>query len=248
MKIQRMQPIKICLLILYLLCRIVFLDQGKGESMSKRSTTMNLVLMSVVPMALTACTSGSNEFANKEAPKVPTIYDSVDSCTFDGNSAKDCDNAFKTAAKESDSVAPKFKTKSDCELEFESCQEQKETAVAQNGNSGNVQHAGGGSFAPMMMGFMLGQMTGGSSSSGPAVAGFNSTATKPVYKSKGGQLSTLSHLGNGQVKANSVTARTMDAKAVAATKSARATAARSSSTRASSSRSAGYGRSGGFGG
>lgn len=225
--------------------------------MLKRSNRMTLALMSLAPVMLTACSSSSDgtslQAANKP-PSGPSIYDSIDSCVFDGHAKEACIGAFQSANEESKKVAPRFKTQADCELEFEFCQKQDQAlaasspAAASSSSASSVPaQAGGGSFMPMMFGFMMGQaMSGGSSAgyAGAPSAGFNSSSA--VYKNRAGQMNTLSKIGDS-VKSNSVTARTVDAKAVNTMKASRA-ATRSASTRASSSRSAGFGRSGGFGG
>jgi len=128
----------------------------------KRSTTASLLLMSVVPMLLTACDDPSST-----APQITSqSYPTVAACTTAGNPQAECQKAFAQAQANATAGAPHYKTRDDCIKEFgpDMCQPHSD--------------AGGSFFMPMMTGFMLSRMLDGGSSN---------YSSAPLYRQRNGQ-------------------------------------------------------------
>lgn len=163
----------------------------------KRSKTVSLVLMSSIPLMLAACT----QVSEPSSSSLPVVYDTVDSCVKDGKNDVECKKALDQATAHAASEAPRFTTIEDCEMTFEQCGKAPEVAQAGQADAqpaGAVtQHSGGGSFMPMMAGFMMGQMMGNSSNAGMA-SSFNQ-GSPAVYRSKNGQLMHSNRLADGKV-------------------------------------------------
>ncbi|MFC5742646.1 DUF1190 domain-containing protein [Dyella tabacisoli] len=143
----------------------------------KRSRTAALLLMSTVPLLLTAC--DSDEQAREG------LYTSVDACVAQTNDRSTCEQAFDKAKKDSAETAPRFTSREQCEASYgaEQCAERNEGSHS--------------FFGPLMTGFFLSQMMRGSSpmtgfTSGPAFrdngGGWQRPATDAggVYRSTGG--------------------------------------------------------------
>lgn len=249
----------------------------KEMPVSKRSRSVSLVLMSLAPVMLAACSQPTPPSpSTPPKPKGPTAYETVNNCVFDGNAREVCENGYQTARAEALAAAPRFATGEECALEFENCQAVPPAApaVAAAPGAGTASapaaasQSSGSSFMPMMAGFMIGQALGNSSAGGGAVgAGFDGrrddrrssgssvAASSVLYRARGGQLSQVHSLSGGGRSVEPVKARTVTSANVAATKAAQAKAAQARAAQAkaaSSSRSvsrSGFGgRSGGFGG
>jgi uncharacterized protein YgiB involved in biofilm formation len=104
----------------------------------KRSRSVKLVLMSAVPVMLTACGDDARE---------PVIYQSVDSCVQAGEmSAAECNQRFNEAWSEHQQTAPRFTSREECARQY-SAEQCQETRAAN----------GGSFFMPALMGFMVGR-------------------------------------------------------------------------------------------
>lgn len=154
----------------------------------KRSKTTALLLMSTVPLLLTACSS------EPEVQVSEGLYTSVEACSEATGDPSACRTAFADAQKASADSAPQYASREECAKEYDAdkCVEQRTTA--------------GTSFiGPMMMGFFMGQMlNGGSRGLAP-----QAPQSAPAYqdKSKGwakappagtGGLNTASRIGTGK--------------------------------------------------
>ena len=154
----------------------------------KRSKTTALLLMSTVPLLLTACSS------EPEVQVSEGLYTSVEACSEATGDPSACRTAFADAQKASADSAPQYASKEQCAQEYEAdkCVEQRTSA--------------GTSFiGPMMMGFFMGQMlNGGNRGLAP-----QAPQSAPAYqdKAKGwakappagtGGLNTASRIGTGK--------------------------------------------------
>ena len=155
----------------------------------KRSKTTALLLMSTVPLLLTACSS------EPEVQVQEGLYTSVEACSEATGDPSACRTAFAAAAAQSADAAPQYASKEQCAAEYpaEQCVEQRTTA--------------GTSFiGPMMMGFFMGQMLNGGNrglaqqppQSAPAYQDKNKGWAKPAAPSSTGGLNTASRIGTGK--------------------------------------------------
>ena len=115
-----------------------------------------ILMMSVSLIALTAC----------EEPKVDaSIYESIDQCKKDPlNTSDQCEGSFKEASSQHSSVAPKYSSIEDCQVDFGPGKCEK--APYKTSSGGSV-------FMPLMMGYMMGSMIGGR----------GSMMSQPLYRS-----------------------------------------------------------------
>jgi len=153
----------------------------------KRSKATALVLMSAVPLLLTAC-------QKEETVQVQEgLYTSVEACSEATGNPSSCREAFAAAQQQSADAAPKYASKEECAKEYPA-----EQCVQQHTSAGT-------SFiGPMMMGFFMSQMLNGSRG---AVAA--PPAAQPAFKDKAngwakpapggsGGLNTASGIGAGK--------------------------------------------------
>ena len=240
--------------------------------MSKRSRSASLALMSMTPFFLAACAQSepvATASSTSSAPvaKGPTAYENVEACVFDGNTKDVCQSGFETAQAEALRSAPRFATGEECALEFDNCQvapvvaaatPEATTTPSATAAAAAPAQAGGGSFMPLMAGFMIGQALS-NSSAGAASAGFDGRrpttggaaaagAGSVLYRARGGQLSQVSTLSSGRAVANPVRARTVTSTDVANTKAAQTRAAQTKADSRNVSRSGFGSRSGRSGG
>lgn len=144
--------------------------------MKKSSAVLTLVLLGSTGI-LTGC-----------GEDIPTsTFRTVAECVASGNyNMQQCESSFADARKDFEKNAPAYKSKAECEEEFASCE-----TTATNHPSG------GGNFAPMWMGYMMGSM--GKS---------NQVYPQAIYQSKDRSLvsSRGSYFGKnfGSVKVNSM--------------------------------------------
>ena len=158
----------------------------------KRSKTTALLLMSTVPLLLTACSQ------EPEVQVSEGLYTSVEACSEATGDPSACRTAFAEAQKASADSAPQYASKEERAKEYEAdqCVEQRTTA--------------GTSFiGPMMMGFFMGQMlNGGSRGLAPGQAP-QAPQSAPAYQDKSkawakappagtGGLNTASRIGAGK--------------------------------------------------
>jgi uncharacterized protein YgiB involved in biofilm formation len=144
----------------------------------KKSRSVRLVLLGSASAALAACDDGG------ALPTNAQFYPTVSECIAD-HGATACEDA-KTVADRTQAVeAPRFNQREQCEQEY---------GV---GNCETRQAAGGSFFMPMMMGYMMGNMMGGSRFSQPVYRGPNNTAVMP---GRGGLLNVgrFDNLGAGR--------------------------------------------------
>jgi uncharacterized protein YgiB involved in biofilm formation len=127
----------------------------------KRSKTAALLLMSTVPLLLTACDRGEN--ASREG-----LYTSVEACVAQTNDTDTCRQAFAKAQKDAVTTAPRFANREQCEASYgkEQCAQR----------SDETSHS---FFGPLMTGFFLSQML----RSGSPMNGFNSG---PAFRDSNG--------------------------------------------------------------
>lgn len=126
----------------------------------KKSHSVRLVLLGSASAALAACDDGGALPANAQ------FYPTVNECIADHGAAT-CEDAKAVADRTQAAEAPRFSQKQECEQEYGA------------GNCETRQAAGGSFFLPMMMGYMMGNMMGGSRFSQPVYRGPNSTAVMP---------------------------------------------------------------------
>ena len=155
----------------------------------KRSKTTALLLMSAVPLLLTAC-------GKEEAVQVQEgLYTSVQACSDATGDPSACRTAFANAQAQSADTAPQYASTEECAKDYpaEDCQPQRTSA--------------GTSFiGPMMMGFFMGQMLNGAGrgqvaqapQSAPAYKDNKQGWAKPAAPSSTGGLNTASRIGAGK--------------------------------------------------
>lgn len=136
------------------------------STVRKRSRKVALVLM--IPTAslwLAGCA---------EEPEITQVFVNAEQCAAFSNPPEACAAEFAKAKEIHQQIAPKYLTLADCENDFGSgnCE------IGQQNDNANT-NASSGSFMPMMMGFMAGQMLGNLQSSHKKYA-----HTQPLYKSK----------------------------------------------------------------
>ena len=155
----------------------------------KRSKTTALLLMSTVPLLLTACSS------EPEVQVSEGLYTSVEACSEATGDPSSCRAAFAAAQAQSADSAPQYASKEECAKDYEAdqCVEQRTTA--------------GTSFiGPMMMGFFMGQMLNGAGrgqvaqapQSAPAYKDNKQGWAKPAAPASTGGLNTASRIGTGK--------------------------------------------------
>ena len=153
----------------------------------KRSVAISLAILGS-GIALSSC----SEQKSVEA----AAYSNPDQCIAAGKfSREDCLSDYRTAVADFEKTAPAFKDKKDCEDEF---------GEGQCQTSATTHPAGGGSFVPYMMGYMMG--SNHSSSSPIAVA------PQALYRSKsssefvnGSGVAVTKNLGSFTFKSRSST-------------------------------------------
>ncbi len=137
-----------------------------------RSRTVQATLMGISAFALAAC----------DEPVDLSFFQDIEQCQTEAASsaefdAGDCDAAFAMAMKEHAVLAPRYD-------ELALCEEQHgEGACGTPDEAGGVAdpvHAGGPSFMPFFMGYMIGNALGRSSASG--------YAGRPIYADARGGL------------------------------------------------------------
>lgn len=155
----------------------------------KRSKTTALLLMSTVPLLLTACSS------EPEVQVSEGLYTSVEACSEATGDPSSCRAAFAAAQAQSADSAPQYASKEECAKEYEAdqCVEQRTTA--------------GTSFiGPMMMGFFMGQLLNSGNrgqapqapQSAPAYQDKAKGWAKPAAPASTGGLNTASRIGTGK--------------------------------------------------
>jgi uncharacterized protein YgiB involved in biofilm formation len=126
----------------------------------KTSQSIRLVLLGTASVALTAC-------GDDGPPKDARFFPTVKECSAVYGDAS-CEDAKTAAEKKQAAEAPRFTRKEQCEAEFGA------------GNCETRQAAGGGSyFMPLLMGYMIGNVMGGSRFAQPVYRGPDNTAVMP---------------------------------------------------------------------
>lgn len=111
----------------------------------------------------------------EQADETVSLYQNADDCSRANPSmSEQCTTAYNNALKEAEKTAPKYATREDCVAEFGETQCTQTPAPAQAGMAAESQSSGI-SWMPLMAGYMMGRMMGGS--------GF---AQQPLFTSKNG--------------------------------------------------------------
>lgn len=133
-------------------------------ALMKKSRSIRLVLLGSAGITLAAC-------GDDGPPQDAQFYSSVADCAAVYDTAT-CESVKAEAEQKFAEEAPKFTRKEECEAEFGP------------GNCETQQASSGGSiFMPMMMGYMMGRMTGGAFAATPLYRDTQNTAytgRKPV--------------------------------------------------------------------
>lgn len=130
------------------------------------------------------------------------VYETVDQCVAVEKNYEKCDNDFKTAQANHQKNAPVFKNKQECEAEFGvgKC----EPPATNNANlAGASSDSATSFFTPMLMGYMLGNMMGSSSSNMAAQPLYRSRATGNFVNSGGNYVSR--NVGRATVRPSTMT-------------------------------------------
>lgn len=135
----------------------------------KRTSRITLLLMGTASLALTACGDDATEAG---------VFSSIEECISSGIYTEQyCKTSLEEAVKRHTDVAPRYKSKEDCEADFGPGQCQWGSKSAENNASNSNSNASGGGggdsvFMPLMMGFMVGQMLGNN----------NRSYSEPLYR------------------------------------------------------------------
>ncbi|MFZ4761784.1 MAG: DUF1190 domain-containing protein [Alphaproteobacteria bacterium] len=153
----------------------------------KRSKTIMLTLLTGASLMVVGC--------NEEEDKTRFYKDNA-ACMQELQDSNLCATAEKEAQAAHLESAPKFTSKAECEQKFGAgnCVEPATTpaqATNQPHNAG-VSH-GGSFFMPMMMGYMMGKMSGGGGLLGGGLFGGNRYGAQPLYRDNNGN----AYSGNG---------------------------------------------------
>ena len=155
----------------------------------KRSKTTALLLMSTVPLLLTACSQ------EPEVQVSEGLYTSVEACSEATGDPSACRTAFADAQKASADSAPQYASREQCAQDYDA-----DKCVEQRTSAGTL------FIGPMMMGFFMGQMLNGGNR---GLAAGQAPQSAPAYqdKAKGwakappagsGGLNTASRIGAGK--------------------------------------------------
>lgn len=127
----------------------------------KRSRTAALLLMSSLPLCLTAC--GDDE-ATREG-----LYTSVDACVAQTQDRPTCEQAFAKAKTDAEQNGPRFNSRQECaaNYDWDRCEERRDSG-------------GHSFFGPLMAGFFVSQML----RNGSPTPGFTGG---PAFRSANGQ-------------------------------------------------------------
>ncbi|EHD23419.1 MULTISPECIES: DUF1190 family protein [Brenneria] len=113
----------------------------------------------------------------EQADETVSLYQNADDCSSANPSmSAQCTTAYNNALKEAEKTAPKYATREDCVAEFGEAQCTQAPAPAQAGvgtGAAAESQQSGGFWMPLMAGYMMGRMMGGS--------GF---AQQPLFTSK----------------------------------------------------------------
>lgn len=124
----------------------------------KRSKSIALIMMSASAVALTAC-----EESRVDAAVYNSLQQCIDDTKMSNLSPDQCKQEFAAANEQHAKVAPKYTSKTDCEADF---------GAGQCEDAPYRTRSGGSVFMPLMAGYMMGRMMGGSS-----------VASQPLYRS-----------------------------------------------------------------
>lgn len=140
----------------------------------KRSKCARLIMM--VPAASLVLAGCAEKAVDAQ------VYSSVSECVAFYNPVEQCEASFGEAQKLHPSVAPRYMSKAECEVDFGQgqCESNIEASASTDQLAGNTSQqsaqSGGSFFMPMMMGFMAAQMMNR--------AGAAQTQNQPLYKSR----------------------------------------------------------------
>jgi uncharacterized protein YgiB involved in biofilm formation len=109
------------------------------------------------------------------------LYQNADDCSAaNPGESQQCTTAYNNALKEAERTAPKYATRQDCVAEFGEGQCQPAPSQASVAGDNQAQAQSGGSFwMPLMAGYMMGRMMGGSYAQQPLFSSKNPSS--PAY-------------------------------------------------------------------
>ncbi len=103
-----------------------------------------------------------------------SLYTNADECSLANPSqSEQCKTAYNNALKEAEKTAPKYATREECVAEFGEQQCTQPPAQAGVGTQAQAQNSSGSFWMPLMAGYMMGRLMGGSS-----------TPSQPLFTSK----------------------------------------------------------------
>lgn len=141
-----------------------------NQKRMRKSKYVSLLLAGAAALPLAACDQAADN-----AVTDATLYADASSCAQDFN-PEACEAAEAGAKAEHIATAPKFASKEQCEAAgFSACEATPTTNA--DGTPNTAANQSGGSFMPILMGYMMGRMMGG------AMA-----PSRPVYADRTGNL------------------------------------------------------------
>ncbi|WP_034943328.1 DUF1190 family protein [Erwinia oleae] len=99
----------------------------------------------------------------EQADETVSLYQNADDCSSaNPGKSEQCTTAFNDAQKEAAKTAPKYASREECVAEFGEGQCQQAPAQAGVGNTNAESQQSGSFWMPLMAGYMMGRMMGGS--------------------------------------------------------------------------------------
>lgn len=93
-----------------------------------------------------------------------SLYTNADECSqANPSQSEQCKTAYNNALKEAEKTAPKYATREECVAEFGEQQCTQTPAQAGVGQQAQAQNSSGSFWMPLMAGYMMGRLMGGSS-------------------------------------------------------------------------------------
>ncbi len=155
--------------------------------MMKRTKTIQLAAFRkswdarhLTPVAL-AVTAAFLLAGCEKSDETVKLYQNADDCSAaNPGESQQCTTAYNNALKEAERTAPKYATREDCVAEFGEGQCQPAPSQASIAGDNQAQTQSGGSFwMPLMAGYMMGRMMGGSYAQQPLFSSKNPSS--PAY-------------------------------------------------------------------
>ncbi len=155
--------------------------------MMKRTKTIQLAAFRkswdarhLTPVAL-AVTAAFLLAGCEKSDETVKLYQNADDCSAaNPGESQQCTTAYNNALKEAERTAPKYATREDCVAEFGEGQCQPAPSQASIAGDNQAQTQSSGSFwMPLMAGYMMGRMMGGSYAQQPLFSSKNPSS--PAY-------------------------------------------------------------------